>query len=31
MRSSLDIDDTNFPGSFRLNVRGPEGFFKVSF
>ena len=26
MRSSLDIDDTNFPGSFRLNVRGPEGF-----
>jgi hypothetical protein len=31
MRSSLDINDTNFPGSFRLNVRGPEGFFKVSF
>jgi hypothetical protein len=31
MRSSLDVDDTNFPGSFRLNVRGPEGFFKVSF
>jgi hypothetical protein len=31
MRSSLDIDDTKFPGSFRLNVRGPEGFFKVSF
>ena len=31
MRSSLDVDDTNFPGSFRLNVRGPTGFFKVSF
>jgi hypothetical protein len=31
MRSSLDVNDTNFPGSFRLNVRGPEGFFKVSF
>jgi len=31
MRSSLDVDDTNFPGAFRLNVRGPEGFFKVSF
>ena len=30
MRSSLDVDDTNFPGSFRLNVRG-RGFFKVSF
>lgn len=30
MRSSLDINDTNFPGSFRLNVRGPEAFFKVS-
>jgi len=25
MRSSLDIDDTNFPGSFRLNVRGRKG------
>jgi hypothetical protein len=31
LRSSLDLDDANFPGSFRLNVRGPEGFFKVSF
>jgi len=31
MRSSLDVDDSNFPGAFRLNVRGPEGFFKVSF
>jgi len=31
MRSSLDVDDTNFPGSFRLNIRGPVGFFKVSF
>jgi len=31
MRSSLDLNDTNFPGAFRLNVRGPEGFFKVSF
>jgi len=25
------VNDTNFPGSFRLNVRGPVGFFKVSF
>jgi hypothetical protein len=31
MRTSLDIDQTNFPGAFRLNVNGPEGFFKVSF
>jgi hypothetical protein len=31
LRSSLDINDTNFPGAFRLNVRGPEAFFKVSF
>jgi hypothetical protein len=31
MRSSLDVNDTNFPGAFRLNVRGPEAFFKVSF
>jgi hypothetical protein len=31
MRTSLNINDTNFPGAFRLNVRGPEGFFKVSF
>jgi hypothetical protein len=31
MRYSLDLHDTSFPGSFRLNVRGPEAFFKVSF
>jgi len=31
MRSSLDVQDANFPGAFRLNVRGPEAFFKVSF
>jgi hypothetical protein len=31
MRSSLDLHETHFPGAFRLNVRGPEGFFKVSF
>ncbi len=31
MRSSLDVNDANFPGAFRLNVRGPEAFFKVSF
>ncbi len=30
-RSSLDVNDANFPGAFRLNVRGPEAFFKVSF
>jgi hypothetical protein len=31
MKSSLDVSDANFPGAFRLNVRGPELFFKVSF
>ena len=31
MRTSLDLNNTNFPGAFRLNIRGPEAFFKVSF
>lgn len=31
LKSSLDVNDTSFPGAFRLNVRGPEAFFKVSF
>jgi hypothetical protein len=31
MKWSLDISDANFPGAFRLNVRGPEAYFKVSF
>jgi hypothetical protein len=31
MKYSLDVNDANFPGSFRLNVRGPEAFFKISF
>jgi hypothetical protein len=31
MKSALDVQDTHFPGAFRLNVRGPEAFFKVSF
>lgn len=31
MRSFLQVDATHFPGMFRLNVRGPEAFFKVSF
>jgi hypothetical protein len=31
MKSSLDVNDTDFPGALRLNVRGPEAFFKVSF
>jgi hypothetical protein len=30
-RASLDVDDSHFPGSFRLDIRGPEAFFKVSF
>ena len=30
LRAFLDIDDSHFPGAFRLNVRGPEAFFKVS-
>lgn len=31
MKSALDVSDAHFPGAFRLNVRGPEAFFKVSF
>jgi hypothetical protein len=31
MRAGLDVQDAHFPGSFRLDVRGPEAFFKVSF
>ena len=31
MKSFLQVDETHFPGLFRLNVRGPEAFFKVSF
>jgi hypothetical protein len=31
LRASLNVNDANFPGAFRLNVRGPEAFFKVSF
>jgi hypothetical protein len=31
MRSFLDVNDVDFPGLFRLNIRGPEAFFKVSF
>jgi hypothetical protein len=31
MRDSLDVQDAHFPGAFRLNIRGPEAFFKVSF
>ena len=31
MRTSLEIkNDAHFPGAFRLDVRGPEAFFKVS-
>jgi hypothetical protein len=30
MKWSLDVNDSNFPGAFRLNVRGPEAFFKIS-
>jgi hypothetical protein len=31
MKSSLDLNDATFPGLFRLNVRGPEAFFQISF
>ena len=31
MREFLDVNDASFPGFFRLNIRGPEAFFKVSF
>jgi hypothetical protein len=30
-RVSLDVNDANFPGIFRMYVRGPEAFFRVSF
>lgn len=31
LRYSLDANDASFPGSFRLSVRGPEAFVRVSF
>ena len=31
MKWLLDVKDASFPGAFRLDVRGPEAFFKVSF
>ncbi len=31
MRIGLDVNDASFPGIFRLDVRGPEAFFRVSF
>jgi len=31
MKTSLDVNDASFPGLFRLDVRGPEAFFRVSF
>ena len=31
LKRSLDLSDANFPGSFRMNVSGPEAFFKISF
>jgi hypothetical protein len=31
VRSALDLKESTFPGLFRLNVRGPEAFFRVSF
>lgn len=31
MKWILEVSDANFPGGLRLNVRGPEAFFKVSF
>jgi hypothetical protein len=31
MRSFLAVNDAHLPGFFRQNIRGPEGFFKVSF
>jgi hypothetical protein len=30
-RSFINVNQASFPGLFRLNVRGPEAFFKVSF
>jgi hypothetical protein len=31
LKSSLEVNDANFPGLFRLDVRGPEFFVKASF
>lgn len=31
LRYSLEVNDANFPGSFRMSVRGPEAFVRVSF
>lgn len=30
VRTSLDLNQTSFPGMFRFNVRGPEAFIRVS-
>jgi len=31
IRASLDLTEATFPGRFRLTVKGPEAFFRVSF
>ncbi|HZO22776.1 MAG TPA: hypothetical protein VFB37_09770 [Steroidobacteraceae bacterium] len=31
LRYMLEVNDASFPGSFRMNVRGPEAFVRVSF
>lgn len=31
IRAILDVSASNFPGLFRLSVKGPEAFFRVSF
>jgi hypothetical protein len=31
MKRSLDLSDAHFPGAFRVNVRGPVAFIKISF
>jgi hypothetical protein len=31
IRTALDLKESTFPGQFRLNVHGPEAFFRVSF
>jgi len=31
IKSFLQLQESHFPGMFRLNVRGPEAFFRVSF
>jgi hypothetical protein len=31
MKTVLDVQEAEFPGLFRLDVRGPEAFFRVSF